>query len=149
TVPAVDALDLSVAEGQIVALLGPNGAGKSTTIDMLLGLTEPDPGTVSVLGGRPAQAIAAGDVGVMLQTGELIRDLSVGELVAMAASLYPAPLDVDAPLRLVGIDALAGRRTQKLSGGETQRVRFALALVGHPRVLVLGEPPVWMEVRGR
>jgi ABC-2 type transport system ATP-binding protein len=149
TVQAVDALDLSAAEGEIVALLGPNGAGKSTTIDMLLGLTEPDAGTVSVLGGRPAQAIAAGDVGVMLQTGELIRDLSVRELVAMAASVYPAPLDVDDTLRLVGIDALAGRRTQKLSGGETQRVRFALALVGNPRVLVLDEPTVAMDVEGR
>jgi ABC-2 type transport system ATP-binding protein len=148
-VQAVNALDLSVAEGEIVALLGPNGAGKSTTIDMLLGLTEPDAGTVSVLGGRPAQAIAAGDVGVMLQTGELIRDLSVRELVAMAASVYPAPLGVDDTLRLVGIDAIAGRPTQKLSGGETQRVRFALALVGNPRVLVLDEPTVAMDVEGR
>jgi ABC-2 type transport system ATP-binding protein len=148
-VQAVGALDLSVAEGEIVALLGPNGAGKSTTIDMLLGLAEPDLGTVSVLGGRPAQAIAAGDVGVMLQTGELIRDLSVRELVAMAASVYPAPLDVDDTLRLVGIDEIGGRRTQKLSGGETQRVRFALALVGNPRVLVLDEPTVAMDVEGR
>jgi ABC-2 type transport system ATP-binding protein len=149
TVQAVHGLDLSVARGEIVALLGPNGAGKSTTIDMLLGLAEPDAGTVSVLGGQPAQAIAAGDVGVMLQTGELIRDLSVRELLAMAASVYPAPLDVDDTLRLVGIDAIAGRRTQKLSGGETQRVRFALALVGNPRVLVLDEPTVAMDVEGR
>jgi ABC-2 type transport system ATP-binding protein len=149
TVRAVDGLDLTIAGGEIVALLGPNGAGKSTTIDMMLGLTEPDAGTVSVLGGRPADAIADGDVGVMLQTGDLIRDLSVRELVAMTASLYPAPLDVDETLSLVGIDAIAGRRTQKLSGGETQRVRFALALVGDPRVLVLDEPTVAMDVEGR
>jgi ABC-2 type transport system ATP-binding protein len=149
TVRAVDGLDLTIAGGEIVALLGPNGAGKSTTIDMLLGLTEPDAGTVSVLGGWPADAIAAGDVGVMLQTGDLIRDLSARELVAMTASLYPAPLDVDETLSLVGIDAIAGRRTQKLSGGERQRVRFALALVGDPRVLVLDEPTVAMDVEGR
>jgi ABC-2 type transport system ATP-binding protein len=148
-VRAVDGLDLSVRAGEIVALLGPNGAGKSTTIAMLLGLTEPDAGTVSVLGRRPADAIAAGDVGVMLQTGGLIRDLSVGELVAMAASLYPAPLDVDETLRLVGIEAIARRHTQKLSGGEAQRVRFALALVGDPRVLLLDEPTVAMDVEGR
>jgi ABC-2 type transport system ATP-binding protein len=148
-VRAVDGLDLTIAGGEIVALLGPNGAGKSTTIDTLLGLTEPDAGTVSVLAGRPADAIAAGDVGVMLQTGDLIRDLSVRELVAMTASLYPAPLDVDETLSLVGIDAIAGRRTQKLSGGERQRVRFALALVGDPRVLVLDEPTVAMDVGGR
>jgi ABC-2 type transport system ATP-binding protein len=149
TVRAVDGLDLSIRRGEIVALLGPNGAGKSTTIDILLGLTEPDVGTVSVLGGPPAKAIAAGDVGVMLQTGDLIRDLSVRELLAMTASLYSAPLDIDDTLSLVGIEAIAGRRTQKLSGGETQRVRFALALVGDPRVLVLDEPTVAMDVEGR
>jgi ABC-2 type transport system ATP-binding protein len=149
SVRAVDGLDLSVDAGQIVALLGPNGAGKSTTIDMLLGLSEPEAGTVSVLGGPPLDAMAAGEVGVMLQIGDLIRDLSVRELVAVTASLYPAPLDVDDTLRLVGIDAIAGRRTQKLSGGETQRVRFALALVGDPRLLVLDEPTVSMDVEGR
>ena len=149
TVRAVDGLDLSVGAGEIVALLGPNGAGKSTTIDMLLGLTEPDVGTVSVIGRRPMDAIAAGDVGVMLQTGGLIRDLSVRELVAMTASLYPAPLDVDETLSHVGVEAIGGRRTQKLSGGEAQRVRFALALVGDPRLLVLDEPTVAMDVEGR
>ncbi len=102
TVQAVDSLDLVIGDGEILALLGPNGSGKSTTIDMLLGLTEPDAGTVAVLGRRPAEAIAAGDVGVMLQTGGLIRDLSVRELVAMGGSLYPAPLHVDELLRLVG-----------------------------------------------
>jgi ABC-2 type transport system ATP-binding protein len=137
TVHAVDGLDLS------------NGAGKSTTIDMLLGLSEPDAGTVSVLGRRPTEAIAAGDVGVMLQTGGLIHDLSVRELLAMVASLYPARLDVDETLTLVGIDGIAGRRTQKLSGGEIQRVRFALALVGDPRLLVLDEPTAAMDVEGR
>jgi ABC-2 type transport system ATP-binding protein len=148
-VRAVDGLDLSIMRGEIVALLGPNGAGKSTTIDMLLGLTEPDAGTVSVLDRAPFEAIAGGDLGVMLQTGGLIRDLSVRELLAMTASLYPAPLDVDETMRLVGIDAIAGRRTQKLSGGETQRVRFALALVGDPSLLVLDEPTVAMDVEGR
>ena len=149
TVRAVDGLDLSIRRGEIVALLGPNGAGKSTTIDMLLGLTEPDAGTVSVLDRPPLEAIADGDVGVMLQTGGLIRDLSARELLAMTASLYPAPFDVDETLRLVGIDAIAARRTQKLSGGETQRLRFALALVGDPRLLVLDEPTVAMDVEGR
>src|SRR6266511_2118915 len=70
-VRAVDGVDLAIGVGEIVALLGPNGAGKSTTIDMLLGLAEPDAGSVSVLGRPPAEAISAGDVGVMLQTGAL------------------------------------------------------------------------------
>jgi ABC-2 type transport system ATP-binding protein len=148
-VAAVRGVDISVRAGEIVALLGPNGAGKSTTIDMLLGLTRPDSGTVSVLGRPPSEATAAGAVGVMLQTGSLLRDLSVRELLTMMASLYPAPLDVDDVLRLVGIGAIGSRRTQKLSGGETQRVRFALALVSNPELLVLDEPTVAMDVESR
>jgi ABC-2 type transport system ATP-binding protein len=148
-VPAVRGLDLSIDAGEIVALLGPNGAGKSTTIDMLLGLTRPDAGTVSVLGKRPEDATGAGAIGVMLQTGSLIRDLSVRELVTMMASLYPAPLDVARVLHLVGIEPIARRRTQKLSGGESQRVRFALALVSNPELLVLDEATVAMDVESR
>jgi ABC-2 type transport system ATP-binding protein len=148
-VRAVRGVDVSIAAGETVALLGPNGAGKSTTIDMLLGLLEPDAGTVSVFGRPPADAIAAGTVGGMLQTGGLIRDLSVRELTTMMASLYPDPLDVDHVLDLTGTAGLADRRTQKLSGGETQRVRFAIALVANPGLLVLDEPTVAMDVEGR
>jgi ABC-2 type transport system ATP-binding protein len=148
-VEAVRGVDISIRPGEIVALLGPNGAGKSTTIDMLLGLARPDAGDVSLFGSTPEEAVLSGRVGAMLQTGMLIQDLSARELVAMVASLYPAPLDVDEVLALVGIEAIAGRRTQKLSGGEAQRVRFALALVSDPALLVLDEPTTAMDVEGR
>jgi ABC-2 type transport system ATP-binding protein len=148
-VRAVRGIDVDVAPGETVALLGPNGAGKSTTIDMLLGLLEPDGGTVSVFGAAPRAAIDAGTVGAMLQTGALIRDVTVRELVSMMGSLYPSPLGVDEVLELVGIADIAGRRTQKLSGGQTQRVRFAVALVSNPDLLVLDEPTVAMDVEGR
>jgi ABC-2 type transport system ATP-binding protein len=148
-VRAVRGVDISMRAGEIVALLGPNGAGKSTTIDLLLGLAEPDAGSVRVLGRPPQEATRAGAVGVMLQTGSLIRDASVRELVTMMASLYPTPLDVVEVLQLVGIERIAAQRTQKLSGGETQRVRFALALVCNPELLVLDEPTVAMDVEGR
>jgi ABC-2 type transport system ATP-binding protein len=148
-VQAVRELDVTIDRGETVALLGPNGAGKSTTIDMLLGLLRPDAGTVSVFGRSPSEAIAAGSVGAMLQTGSLIRDLSVRELVSMVAALYPTPLPVDELLELTGIAPLAERRTQKLSGGETQRVRFAIALAPDPDLLVLDEPTVAMDVEGR
>lgn len=149
SVHAVRGVDISIDAGETVALLGPNGAGKSTTIDMILGLAEPDEGKVSVLGGAPSAAVDAGLVGAMLQTGALIRDLSVRELVDMVASLYPAPLPVSEALELTGLAALADQRTQKLSGGETQRVRFAVALVANPKLLVLDEPTVAMDVEGR
>jgi ABC-2 type transport system ATP-binding protein len=148
-VEAVRGIDMSIARGETVALLGPNGAGKSTTIDMLLGLIRPDNGTVSLFGRPPREAIDAGTVGAMLQTGALIRDLSVRELIAMMASLYPEPLGVDEVLSLTGIEDVADRRTQKLSGGQTQRVRFAIALVSNPELLVLDEPTVAMDVEGR
>ncbi|HEV7938840.1 MAG TPA: ABC transporter ATP-binding protein [Solirubrobacteraceae bacterium] len=148
-IQAVRGIDISIEVGETVALLGPNGAGKSTTIDMILGLADPDGGTVSVLGGSPSAAIDAGWIGAMLQTGSLIRDLSVGELIAMVASLYPEPLDVAETLELTGLTEVSGQRTQKLSGGQAQRVRFAVALVSNPKLLVLDEPTVAMDVEGR
>jgi len=148
-VEAVRSIDVSIALGETVALLGPNGAGKSTTIDMLLGLQEPDDGAARLFGGEPRAAVAAGRVGAMLQTGQLIRDLTVRELISMVASLYPRPLAVDETIALTRIEEIADRRTQKLSGGETQRARFAIALVSNPDLLVLDEPTVAMDVESR
>jgi ABC-2 type transport system ATP-binding protein len=148
-VRAVRGIDVSIAVGETVALLGPNGAGKSTTIDMILGLLEPDKGTVSVFGRSPSKAVDQGAVGAMLQTGALIKDLSVRELVTMIASLYPAPLEVEEALELTGTSAFADQRTNKLSGGQTQRARCAVALVSNPELLVLDEPTAAMDVEGR
>jgi ABC-2 type transport system ATP-binding protein len=148
-VEAVRGIDLGVAPGEVVALLGPNGAGKSTTIDMLLGLSRPDRGDIRVFGLPPADAVAAGQVGAMLQTGGLVRDLKVRELLAMVASLYPSPLDVRDVLARAGLEEVAGRRTQHLSGGQAQRVRFAMALVSDPGLLVLDEPTAALDVGAR
>jgi ABC-2 type transport system ATP-binding protein len=149
TVHAVRGIDVSIPVGETLALLGPNGAGKSTTIDMLLGLTQPDTGSVSLFGLEPVEAIRTGRVGAMLQTGGLLRDLTVRELVEMMGSLHAHPLPVADVLEIVGIEAIADRRTQLLSGGETQRVRFAIALVSDPDLLVLDEPTVAMDVGSR
>jgi ABC-2 type transport system ATP-binding protein len=148
-VAAVRGIDLSIRRGETVALLGPNGAGKSTTIDMMLGLARPDAGDVRVFGKSPREAVDVGAVGAMLQTGDLIRDLSVQELIGLVASLYPRPLAVDEVLDLAGLSGVARQRTQKLSGGETQRTRFAVALVSDPQLLVLDEPTVAMDTQGR
>ena len=148
-VHAVDGIDVSIARGETVALLGPNGAGKSTTIDMLLGLQKPDAGTVAVFDKTPAEAVDAGTVGAMLQSGSLIRDLTVRELVTMVGSLYPKPMPVEEVLHVAGLEGVADRRTNKLSGGETQRTRFAVAMVADQDLHVLDEPTVAMDVEAR
>ena len=148
-VKAVRGIDLVVQAGETVALLGPNGAGKTTTIDMVLGLSRPDSGKVNVFGLAPPDAVRAGLVGGMLQVGSLVSDLTVRELVSMVASLYPKPLPVAGVLQSTGLAEISERRTQDLSGGQTQRVRFAVAVVGDPELLVLDEPTVALDVEGR
>ena len=148
-VHAVRGIDIEISPGETVALLGPNGAGKSTTIDMLLGLTKPDAGDVHLFEKSPKRAIASGAVGAMLQTGAVLSDLSVRELIDMMGSLFPRSLTVDDTLELAGIRDIADRKTNKLSGGQTQRVRFAVAMVSDPDLLVLDEPTVGMDVESR
>jgi ABC-2 type transport system ATP-binding protein len=148
-VQAVRDVSLTIEQGEIVALLGPNGAGKTTTIDMILGLTRPDKGSVTLFGTTPANAVLAGEVGGMLQTGTPVQYLNVRELITMVASLYPHPLGVDEVLKLTGTTEIAKRATTKLSGGQTQRVRFAVALVADPDLLVLDEPTAAIDVEGR
>jgi ABC-2 type transport system ATP-binding protein len=149
SIEAVAGVDLQVAPGEVVAILGPNGAGKSTTIDMLLGLTRPDSGTVRLFGRPPESAVAAGAVGAMLQTGGLIQNVSVEELVTVMASLYPHPMPVADVLERAGLTDVAAKAAQKLSGGQTQRVRFGLSLVSNPDLMVLDEPTVGLDVEGR
>jgi ABC-2 type transport system ATP-binding protein len=148
-IQAVRGVDLDIAPGEVVAFLGPNGAGKSTTIDMLLGLTKPDTGTVSVFGARPVDAVRAGRVGAMLQGGGLLPDVTVRELITMFATLHRRPMPAARAMELAGITDIAGQKTTKLSGGQAQRVRYALALVPDPDLLVLDEPTVAMDVEVR
>src|SRR6478609_6084209 len=148
-IQAVRGVDLDIAPGEVVAFLGPNGAGKSTTIDMLLGLTRPDTGTVRVFGDPPVRAVQAGRVGAMLQGGALLPDVTVRELVAMFAALHRHPMPVQRAMEMAGVTDIAGQKTTKLSGGQSQRVRYALALVPDPDLLVLDEPTVAMDVEVR
>ncbi|MET8560350.1 ABC transporter ATP-binding protein [Streptomyces flaveolus] len=149
SVRAVDGLSLRLYPGETVALLGPNGAGKSTTLDLLLGLKHADSGTVSLFGISPREAIVAGRVGAMLQSGGLMDGVTVAELVKLACSLHPRPYPVSDVLTRAGIAQIADRKVDKLSGGQAQRVRFALATAGDSDLIILDEPTTGMDVAAR
>jgi ABC-2 type transport system ATP-binding protein len=146
---ALAGLDLHVAAGETVALLGPNGAGKTTTIGLLVGLLTPAGGQVQVYGQSPSQAVADGLVGAMLQDAGLMPGVRVGELLTMVRGLYPRPLPLGELAGLAGLGPLLGRRADRLSGGQAQRVRFAAAIAGDPQLLLLDEPTSAMDVQAR
>lgn len=149
-VAAVDGVDFHVGAGETVALLGPNGAGKSTAINMMLGLLHPDGGSLTILGGSPASAIRAGRIGAMLQSQQgLPTQATVAQLLRFAGELYARPLPLPDLLATAGLEDVADRRVENLSGGQTQRVRFAMAICGNPELLFLDEPTVAMDVEGR
>src|SRR6476619_2329895 len=152
-VHAVRGIDLAIQPGEMVAFLGPNGAGKTSTIDMVLGLSRPTSGTVAVLGLEPHQAVARGLVSAVMQTGGLLKDLTVAETVAYTASLFAGTStglpSVGEVLRRAGIDGIADRKVGRCSGGEQQRLRFAMALLSDPALLLLDEPTTGMDVEGR
>ena len=148
-VRAVRGIDLTVNPGEVVAFLGPNGAGKTTTIDMMLGLSRPSAGTVEVYGMPPVEAVSRGLVAAVMQTGGLLREITVAETVRMIATLFANPRPVDEVLARAGIADIATRRVGKCSGGQQQRLRFALALLPDPELLILDEPTTGMDVEGR
>ena len=148
-VRAVSDVSLTIGRGEVVALLGPNGAGKTTLIDVTLGLTAPSEGSASVCGLPPRAAIARGCLSAVLQTGGLLGDITVRETVEVVADFHRARGRVDEVLALADLTGLARRRVSKCSGGEQQRVKFALALLPDPDVLILDEPTAGMDVTAR
>ena len=149
TVTAVDGIDLTIHPGEIVAFLGPNGAGKTTTVDLLLGLTVPTSGTIEVYGDTPHRAVVDGRVSAVMQTGGLLPDFTVRETIRAVAALHGRPDRVDVAIERAGVGAIAGRPVKACSGGEQQRLKFALALVPDPDLVILDEPTTGMDVGAR
>ena len=146
---ALDAVDVSVRCGEVFALLGPNGAGKTTAISLLLGLLDPDAGAASLFGMPPVSLQARQRVGAMLQTAGVPETLTIGELIELFRSYYPAPRTVADIAELAGVADLLGRRYGKLSGGQQRRAQFALALAGKSEILFLDEPTTGLDIGAR
>jgi ABC-2 type transport system ATP-binding protein len=146
---ALDGIRLSIERGTVTALLGPNGAGKSTAIALLLGLTTPDSGTVSLLGESPKLLSARRRIGVMLQSAALPETLRVRELLQLTAAYYPSPLPLAETAAMAGIDNLMRRSYGALSGGEQRKVQFALAICGNPELMFLDEPTTGLDIQAR
>lgn len=149
SVRAVDGVDLTIAPGEIVAVLGPNGAGKSTTTEMITGITVPDSGQVEVFGRDPRDAVQHGLVGVMLQAGALLHDASVRDVLRLMHGLHAHPLPMAEVIERADLGQFLKTRTEKLSGGQAQRLRYALAIMADPQLLILDEPTVGMDVEIR
>jgi ABC-2 type transport system ATP-binding protein len=148
-VRAVDDLTVRIEPGEIVAVLGPNGAGKSTLNEMILGLAKPDAGSVSVFGLDPLAAVRAGRIGAMLQAGALLADARVIDVLHLMAGLHSRPLAVGEVIDRADLGGFLKTKTDRLSGGQAQRLRYALALLPDPDLLILDEPTVGMDVEAR
>jgi ABC-2 type transport system ATP-binding protein len=148
SVVALDGVNLSLGPG-VTALLGPNGAGKTTAVKLLLGLARADAGQVTVAGGDPRRSATREQLGAMMQVARVPETLLVREHIDLFRHYYPEPLSVEETLATAGLVHLAGRRYGALSGGEKQRVLFALAICGNPSLLLLDEPTVGFDVETR
>lgn len=146
---AVKDVSLTVNRGDVLALLGPNGAGKSTSIDIALGLVNPNRGQARLFNAVPRESVRRGLVGVVQQNDALLGDFTVQSLLSIVAHTHTRPRPVADVLAVTGIEHLAKRLVRKCSGGEKQRIRLAMALLSDPQLLILDEPTTGMDVRLR
>ena len=149
---AVDGVTFEVEEGEFFGILGPNGAGKTTTLEMIEGLRRPDAGTVRLLGRSPWPRDAAllPRIGVQLQASAFFDRLTAREQIRTFAAMYGVGSGpADAWLEQVGLADKADTRTEDLSGGQTQRLSIACALVHDPEVVFLDEPTAALDPQAR
>lgn len=148
-VHALHDVSLSIRHGEIVGLLGTNGAGKTTLIDLILGLTTPTSGSISVLGGSPQSSAKSGRIGAVMQSGGLLPDITVKETLELIGSAFPAHRPYSDIIERANLESILHRRVGKCSGGEQQRLRFGVALMGDPEILILDEPTAGMDANAR
>jgi len=150
-VVAVDGLDLEVARGECFGLLGPNGAGKTTTIEICEGLTDPDSGTVELLGlnWRTGANELRQRIGIQLQETQFPDKLKVEEALKLFRSFFRRGISVEESIKSAQLEEKRTSRIGGLSGGQKQRLAMACALVGDPEMLFLDEPTTGLDPQAR
>jgi ABC-2 type transport system ATP-binding protein len=147
---AVRDCDLTLPEERLIALIGPNGAGKSTLLNMIVGLTAPTVGEITVLDGhRPGSPAALDGIAFVAQDMPLYRNLSVGDMVHLTRNLNVTFDAAQAHTRLANLGISGSQRVGKLSGGQRAQVALSLALARHPHLLVLDEPTAPLDPLAR
>lgn len=146
---ALDAVDLTIDQGELIGLLGPNGAGKSTLLSLLLGRRRPSEGHVELFGGDPASAARRLGLGSTPQETALPATLRVSEVVELVAAHYPETRPTGELAEEFGFSDLLRRQCGALSGGQKRRIAVALAFVGRPRLVLLDEPTTGLDVDAR
>lgn len=146
---ALDCVDLAIPYSGITALLGANGAGKMTLINRALGLLKPSKGSLQVLGGIAGSQPIKQQIGVMLQDADLPDLLSAREHIALFSTYYPNPIASNDLIKQCDLSEFADTRCKQLSGGQKRRVQFALAILGHPKLVFLDEPTTGLDIKAR
>lgn len=149
SVRAVSDLSLTVDQGEAVCLLGPNGAGKSTTLNLILGLSRPNAGTVSVFGHAPHTRAARRVVGYVAQDSDFPPNLTAREVLQLVRCHYSDPVPLDVLIGTFGLDSLADRQTGGFSGGQRRKLSLALAFAGRGQLVVLDEPTTGLDSAAR
>ena len=152
TVHAVRGVNLTIYPGQFVALLGPNGAGKTTLVEIIEGIQKPDSGEIRILGkpwkGHEKELRQV--IGLSLQETRYIEKLTTFETLRLFGSFFGMGKErVEEVLQLVGLEEKRKAYTVNLSGGQRQRLALGIALINHPRILLLDEPTTGLDPNAR
>lgn len=145
---AVDRLSLSVPENTVYGLLGPNGAGKSTTLKIITGIAKPTKGEI-LYKGRPWQPKDLSEIGALIESAPLYGNLTAREnLLVRITALGLPKTRIDEVLHVTGLTGTGKKKARQFSMGMKQRLGIALALLSHPKLLILDEPTNGLDPMG-